>query len=490
MILHFILVLAVAGEIILETVWDIEECSGQPTAITMFPAANASALWLAWQDNYLYPYCGCDYIPLHTGCCISSIDLSQSYGYHSATYVVDNDNISPSDYWKDSNGKYFCEYSAINGGQLDWGYLTRYLKPNGICYDGMVCIDSELQAYANTDCSGSFESFNLTRETEIFHSTIFGTNINAAFTTIEGGQSNTVWITYFPMAILVPEFQVPAEIIGICSYTLALALSLYAAYRDLLRVLRNAKGSLFLFVAQTMWIIWVVLNIMDWTYRYQSVFAYQFTEALLSALYSLSTLFSTITTVSLILDYYTIKAAYQRKITFTILIFFHLALAGGGYMYFISYFDLTAWVFTYWYYLFPVWNLLFFLLNTIPPILILGKIGYLYGYVKDISSKLKIYTQLMPLQFGNTVLYMILVSILQFTQLLGNDRNSIAWNGPMSLTMIVHEVLNYWIKNFVHRLLVRVDTEYSKELYASKLSDDHVGGPPVNSPINSKIIAE
>ncbi|KAJ3322505.1 hypothetical protein HDV06_003049 [Boothiomyces sp. JEL0866] len=478
--LEFLFTAAVNGQIILESIWDMKECSGQPTAMTLFPAQNASSLWLTWQDNYLYPYCGCDYIPLHTGCCISSIDLAQSDGIKSAMYVVDDNAIPVADYWSEANENYFCKYTADDASELDWGYLVRYVKPDGSCFDGIICRENSLEIYANKNCSGLSESFSLSSNPQVFASVIFNKPINALYVNFIGGQSITKWTTYFPMAILVPKFQVPMEIVGLVSYILAVGIAIYASMIELQRLMRNAKGSLFLFIAQIMWLVWVSLNIMDWTIEYPTVLAYEVTEAILSALYSISTLLATLTTFSLIMDYYEYRHR-QRSIRFAILISIHIVLAGAGYLYFISYFDLTAWMFTYWYYLFPGWNLVFFLLNTIPPILILAQIGHLYGYVNKINSNLQIYMTLMtkspamavlmPFQILNTVAYMVLISVLQFTELLQNDRNFIACNGLVSLSLIIHEVLNYWIKNFVHQLMLKIDKENSKDIYVSKIYD-------------------
>ncbi|KAJ3254712.1 hypothetical protein HK103_006864 [Boothiomyces macroporosus] len=103
--------------------------------------------------------------------------------------------------------------------------------------------------------------------------------------------------------------------------------------------------------------------------------------------------------------------------------------------------------------------------------------GSMYGFINDISSPITIFSHLikkapimgvlLPCQTLNTIIYIILIATIQYSDILKNDRNFLAWNGLISLCMIVHEVLNYWIKSFINRLLKKVNKKTGKELSRS-----------------------
>ncbi|KAJ3312480.1 hypothetical protein HDV04_003080 [Boothiomyces sp. JEL0838] len=301
----------------------------------------------------------------------------------------------------------------------------------------------------------------------------FNQNITASYTFFTGGTASTRWTMFFPLTAVVPTFHYPLEIIGFAGYLLALMLSLFAAYNELRKVLRKAKGAKYLLMGQILWILWIILSFMDWNYIYPSVILMEVIDSFLALLYNVSTLLSISATFSLVLNFYSVEGEWKRRSRFAILFLTHFVLAGGGYLYFLGYLPDHAYLFTYWYTLFPAWNLLLYLVNTIPPMLILIKIGSIYGFINEISSPITIFSHLikkapimgvlLPCQVLNTIVYIILIAAIQYSDILKNDRNFLAWNGLISLCMIVHEVLNYWIKSFINRLLKKVDKKTGKD---------------------------
>ncbi|KAJ3271730.1 hypothetical protein HDV01_006425 [Terramyces sp. JEL0728] len=440
--------------------------------MTVFPDTNVSYLWSVWDGDYQYPYCGCDYVPLNTGCCISSIDLDYSDGFQSSTYVVAPDDIPFEDYWQGANNGQFCKYSAASGEQIDWGYISRHIKPNGICYDGIACTESQMNVYNTQNCTGEFQTLELTDTVQEFQLSNFSASaILAAYTTFNGGESVKQWTAYFPAAGLVPNFQTPVEILGLISYILALALSLYANYREISKFFQKGKVIYVLLLGQLLWTFWVVIKIMDWTFVYESDLDYEIVEEILYVVYNISTMLAISATFSMMLNFYEIKDHKQRIYRYVLLLALHVILAGGGYFVILSYNPDLALVFSYWYVLFPFWTILLYLVNTIPPIAVLFKLGYIFGYSRQISSpivivrrlvkKAPIMAILVPCQALNTICYGILISIMLYTHILKNDRNSLAWNGLISFCMIVHEVLNYWIKSNIGKLVKLMDKDES-----------------------------
>ncbi|KAJ3254714.1 hypothetical protein HK103_006866 [Boothiomyces macroporosus] len=130
-------------------------------------------------------------------------------------------------------------------------------------------------------------------------------------------------------------------------------------------------------------------------------------------------------------------------------------------------------------------------MNTVPPVVILIKIGIMYGYMHGIASPYQIFMELMkkspimsvliPCQIVNTIAFFVLVSIIQYTTILYNDRNFIAWNGLISFCMIVHEVLNYWIKSFINKLVGKVDREANKDTNGKSSNIDSTAIPQTPS---------
>ncbi|KAJ3319172.1 hypothetical protein HDV06_006612 [Boothiomyces sp. JEL0866] len=457
------------ANIILESAWEKGDCNSQPSIITIFPDTNTSALWDTFQDEYYYPYCGCDYSNLYSGCCISSLDPNNSFGYQSATYVVQNDSISLKDFWKDANNQYFCVYSAADGGQLDWGYFKRFIKPNGICYDGFVCIKDTLLVYNNTGCIGQYQSVALDSKEVLAYIPLFRQHIYATFYWFDGGTVETVWTMFYPLVEVTPKFRYPLEVIGLACYICAWLLSLFACYKELCKVFKKIEGAIYLLIAQLLWIIWIVFCFADWTSSYSSVATMEIIDGLIPIIYNISSLLSMWATCGLILNFLNIRALVKRAAGYALVLASHIFLAGGGYIFVFCFIPEIAYIFTNWYKLFPIWNLLLFAVNTVPPMMILFKIGNLYAYTNEVRSPIIIYRNLMqkgpamavllPLQLINTFTYVALVVIVQFTQLLNNDRNFMAWNGLIILSMIIHEVLNYWIKSFLTELLSKVGTK-------------------------------
>ncbi|KAJ3319171.1 hypothetical protein HDV06_003050 [Boothiomyces sp. JEL0866] len=293
-------------------------------------------------------------------------------------------------------------------------------------------MNNELHIFNDSKCSESYDILELSSQEVAFNFNKSNSTLQASFIEFANGEAETEWIAYFPSAILVPTFQIPIEIIGLVSYVLALSLSVYAAYKEVLKVMKRLKGAMILLTSQILWIIWVILNIIDWTIIYSSDSGYKLAEAIYYYIYNISTLLSVSATFSLVLDFYSIRDSRQRNIRFFILFATHIALAGA-----------------------------------VPIIFIFGKIVYLYGYIHKITSPLTIYQQLVlkspimgvlvPYQILNTIMYGVLIGIVQYTSILENDRNAVAWNGLVSFSMITHEVLNCWIKNFINKLLKTIN---------------------------------
>ncbi|KAJ3254713.1 hypothetical protein HK103_006865 [Boothiomyces macroporosus] len=318
-------------------------------------------------------------------------------------------------------------------------------------------------------CNGDYMEIPLDSQNTSRYIAPLQKDIYASFVQFQGGSVDTIWTMFYPLAEVTPKFVYPMESIGLICYILALMLSMFAAYKELRKVLRKIEGAGYLFVAQVLWIIWIAFCFADWTSSYSSVQTMAIIDGLIPAIYNISTLLSMFATVGLIMKFMGRRHKLNGVLVYGLVAASHFVLAGGGYIFVFCFIPEIAYIFTSWYTLSPLWNLLLFLVNTGPPMIILGQIGNLYGFNNDIKSPMVIYRNLLqqspimqillPTQVLNTVVYVALVVVLQFTELLKNDRNFMAWNGLIILSMIIHEVLNYWIKGYLSKLLELVGSQ-------------------------------
>ncbi|KAJ3320232.1 hypothetical protein HDV06_005476 [Boothiomyces sp. JEL0866] len=461
-----IIINAVLGDIVLETLWDIEECSGQPTLMTIFTESNYSQVLNSWSyGGYSYPYCSCDLVPSPTGCCLSSIDLTLTSGFQSASYTIDT-QIAQSYYWRDANEKYYCYYKSTVG-YLDWGYSQRYIKPNGQCYDGMMCLPNELRSYNTSDCSGNYQSYALANQLQLVNSEYLNSTIAVAFSIFNGGKISTIWTAYFPAAILVPKFHFPLEVIGMICYVAAITLAVGVAYVEGRHFWNGKPGAKYIFLAQFIWIIWVVMNLCDWVILYPNVVSYEIMQSVENFLYNVGSMTSVLATFGVLLSYFKIAELRKRAIGYLLLWLIHITFAGSCYVTSVSYIsDYYANLYTFWYDIYPLWNLLQFTLNTIPPVYIYLTIIKIFATEKNIQyresfkkivKKAPLIATFLPLQILNSLVYMCLSIIIQYTQVLANDRNFLAWTGLLCLANINHEVFNLLLMSNISTLVSKVN---------------------------------
>ncbi|KAJ3271728.1 hypothetical protein HDV01_006423 [Terramyces sp. JEL0728] len=477
----------ISAQLILETAWQEDYlCAGIPTMITVFTAANTSVLYDSLAAGYLYPQCGLDGFPVPKGCCISSLNTNISYGYQSASYYMDQFELSSQDFWKVSNDQFYCKYGEIDGKLLDWGYWTRYLNPNAKCHDGISCYNSgEIRFFEFADCTGSYQTYNLGAEPTTVDSALLKANLSVSYIKITGGQTKTIWTAFYPSVDLSPNFQWPMEIFGFICYIIAILIASIVSTIYIKQYIGGDKDARNVFFSQMLWTLWAILSLADWVTIFQTLDAWIIMPAFDAVLYNVASMIAVADTFSLILNFVNIREKKKKRIAYTLLVIIHLVLAGSGYISIINLFPGYNEIYTFWFYIFPLWNLFQFSTNTFLPIYIYYRIIIIYSDKsmlysiplahQKLSKKYPSITILLPCQILNTLLYMFMSVVIEYTSLLGNDRNFMAWNGLMCLSNILHEILNLSLMVALNKLLIKIHNQEKSITSQSKADHGKIG---------------
>ncbi|KAJ3310995.1 hypothetical protein HDV04_004512 [Boothiomyces sp. JEL0838] len=309
---------------------------------------------------------------------------------------------------------------------------------------------------------GEYQNYTLTSDLQIV--SYLNTSIAVSNTIFSGGKVENMWTGYIPSAILVPTFHAPLEIVGMGCYIAAIALAVGVAYIEGKHFWLGAR---YIFLAQFIWIIWVIMNLSDWVVLYPNVLSYEIMQAVENCLYNIGSMTSVLATFGLLLNYFKVVDANRRMNGYLILWLIHIIFAGNCYLTALSYVSgYYAFLYTYWNDIYPLWNLFQFTLNTIPPLYIYLTIIKLYSTEKNVKFKKAVakiiknaplIVTLLPLQILNSLVYMVLSVIIQYTQILGNDRNFLAWNGLLCLANVNHEVFNLLLMTNLTNLVDKVN---------------------------------
>ncbi|KAJ3322504.1 hypothetical protein HDV06_003048 [Boothiomyces sp. JEL0866] len=463
--------------------------------MTVFPDTNTSALFGVLSDSYFYPYCGADPHAVERGCCISSEDLGYTLGLSSVSYTIEP-NILARDYWELANKQSYCKYESDSGDLLQWGYITQYVLADSNCYNGFACYNSkELQIFTSSDCSDEYESIILTTSPQIVYSRVLNTSLSASYYKFIAAGTSIHWTVYFPFSLEVPNFKslFPLEYVGLISYIISLLLATYVATIYLRQYFAGEIAARYVFLSQALWIIWLILNMIYWISTFPNDLDWQILLSASSALYNIASMISVTDTFFMILNFFHIQRKTQKIAAYAVLVAIHLAVAGSGYLMCLTIFESTGWIFSNWQVIFPLWNLFQFSINTYPAIYILYKIicvfavknnKTIFNATKKVLSKSPMMSIVLPIQLSNTVLYMLLSIVSQYTEILENDRNYMAWNGLMCLANIIHEILNLSLMIALNKLILKIRKQELTD--SSKIDSSQIEGSETKE--NSNVV--
>ncbi|KAJ3252501.1 hypothetical protein HK103_001439 [Boothiomyces macroporosus] len=377
-------------------------------------------------EQYPYPACGLDPIARPFGCCYSSLNLDGTFGLQgvSINQITDTltEEFSPPVF---ANQHSYCVLES-NGTLFNF---TKLYILESACYNGILCMPNYINVFDGNSCNGTFEQFDLSQSL-YFNSTKYGA-LSGKVKLITDGTATFGWTSYIPNQILVPDHKSALQILALIGYIASILGSLLAVfiYGQKLKLHKSIHNYL-AFYSQ---LIWTVEHFQAMFYDYYSfpsdysvdvylsVFCYANSASLLSVLISLD----------LILKLLKLPKKYIY-ISFGFATAVHLLMAGWEYLTFLIivnpdlFNNLTFALGVY-----PTfWNLIMFIVDLGPPLLIMYFIFKEKSERKRAMFNLKMEAFVLVLvHLLNTIIYGILGYSANKSEYFANDRNILALSG-------------------------------------------------------------
>ncbi|KAJ3272438.1 hypothetical protein HDV01_005507 [Terramyces sp. JEL0728] len=201
------------AELVFQTGWLTSNCIGSPDTMVIFNETNPTALYLSNIDYSPIPFCGVDLNDVDVGCCLSSLNLTSTFGYlgYSRNYLtaVTLEQSIP----KDAIGQSYCHIQSINNGSL-FGNQEMYIKTTGKCLENhLKCYNDRLEIYSSYNCADDPEYYLLGSPTNI--SSLVVGNVTVSQIAIAKGLMVIVWTAFVPGLDLIPNFSEPLEVVSL-----------------------------------------------------------------------------------------------------------------------------------------------------------------------------------------------------------------------------------------------------------------------------------
>ncbi|KAJ3302529.1 hypothetical protein HDV03_004896 [Kappamyces sp. JEL0829] len=470
------------------------------------------------ENDYLIDKCGAEPTLISIGCCVSSLDTVDSFGYTSASYIdIASEPPDVNYYPLSATGHSFCMLELVEETPDVWFVKSAFLTASR-CSDGFVCHENgTIELYAELDCSGDpFGSYPLYAD----QSTTIDLNGNGTMAlgslyTVVQGEVTIKWETDFQQRLQAPTFHNFIEIAAIVSTNLALLLpilfSLFCIRVYAVTFEQMMTKLLHIFVSQFCWNIYTCLMICYWVIKYEYDYQWIIIDQVAACLFNFLTLYGVLVTAQLVLVMMRVKKQRNRLLIQGILVVVHLGCGGGNYVLFAQGFDgEAATKLTQWSYAVPLWTLIVFVFDTVPHLLIMQKHGHFESVKKRTKRMLSIgglpsskgglagsmgSLDMLAREFKsggglavfvicqtlNTILFIFATVVYNYTYWLGSDIRRDSFKMVGVLLEVLHEIFN---------LMLYFQAEpFLAELYAEHGHHGHGKAKPVEKKIESSVAA-
>ncbi|KAJ3310402.1 hypothetical protein HDV04_005060 [Boothiomyces sp. JEL0838] len=497
------------GDIVYLSGWvDSKFCSGPPNTMYVFNSVNGSGPLLYQNENqdYYIPTCGLSTFNLDTGCCLSSIDSDFTVGYSSFTrnYLVDSvaEHSAPSS----ANNNVYCKAQALDVNSL-WGNNEAFYLANSIhCLDSHIKCDlRNFFVYNDTNCEVPLESFHIANAIATINSTILG-NVQISLVQFAAGQIPMTFTAYTPSWELYINFTEVIDSWIFLVFLLSLILTFTTGVFYTIQSVRfKQKKYVFFAITQYLWTLRILMDLLSYFLPYTIPAAVIYTIFIIGSWTTLSSLCSAIISALLIFEIHIDIKPLYKYLTLTAVVLLHFGLQG---LHYISH------TMVYIYYVTKnvqdqiegyqlnllaqtpnsVWLFLQFLIDTLPPVVILYKI-YRNRTAKHSSlpKKTKEYVErklftisiIFVIQFINMILFGIVDFILNTTNMFNSDR---MYGLGLALTYITQSINSCCVLSIFENLTRYVRKLVRKDIPLSPKDHEKtkVNTKTKNSKYNSK----
>ncbi|KAJ3274053.1 hypothetical protein HDV01_003546 [Terramyces sp. JEL0728] len=486
---------------------DSKFCTGPPNTMFVFSAFNGSGapLFLTEEQDYYIPTCGLSTFNLNTGCCLSSIDSDFTLGYTSFTrnYLVDSaiEHSAP----LTANNNLYCKVNSLGNSSL-WGYSeTYYLANSKYCLEGNIKCDlRNLYLYNDSNCNIPLESHHISNAVTTINSSVLGL-VEISLTQFAGGQIPVTFTAYTPSWDLYINFSEPIDTWIFLVFLLSLVITFTTGIFYTIQSIKfRQKKYIFFAVTQYLWTIRILMDLLSYFCPTTIAPAVTYAIFIIGSWSSLASLCSAIISFQLIFEINMDIKPWYKYLTLLSVALIHFGLQGLHYISHTLIFvylvtknvpdqvlgyqlNLTAQTPN------SVWLFLQFLIDTVPPVIILIKI-YRNRTVKhaNLPRKSKEYVErklthisiIFLVQFINMIVFGIIDFILNTTNMFNSDR---MYGLGLALTYITLSINSCCVLSIFENLTRYVRKLVKKDVALSPIDADRtkVHSKTKNSKFNS-----
>ncbi|KAI8896397.1 hypothetical protein BC833DRAFT_597574 [Globomyces pollinis-pini] len=429
------------SRLIYQSFWDtMYDCEGPPYLMGVFDLDTSP------ESNLNY-FCGYNPIPANTGCCISQLKRKNLDGYHSISvqYVIDPDDEQAP---YSANGYSYCKLDMFKNVSRENDFDVSYLLADGKCHEGFRCLSNgTISNYEDMNCT------KLMQEDNVFQSTTVQGNYTVSFLTILNSKNVMEWTTYPYVTTII--FSHMLDYFGLLCVSLSFIFTIIACGRHINQFRKNQKqyhiSSLLLYFCL---LLSSSLNTVNWvhscTTELSCFFLYEFKDVF----ENIATFLTVYDTIQTLLEYLHLVGTLTQKLALLVLVVVHLVLAGSNYVsYWVFIEESTTSIISRWSYLLPGWIIVMHIVDIVPPTYLIVKISKTlsndgvteqstWRCLHNLFLKNRLLCVLYIFQFLNFSSFVILSVLTRYSTLLKDDLNWMAMTGPLSMTLVIHTIMN------------------------------------------------
>ncbi|KAJ3000280.1 hypothetical protein HDV02_006491 [Globomyces sp. JEL0801] len=459
-----------AAQLLFQSTWMAGNCGDAPSAMYVFSENNATNAYTFVTSEYKLPTCGNNPKQKPTGCCYSSLNISDSV-YQSMSHHFIKDTVTPTQPIHaptTANGVSYC-YLAPNNATSLYGLKQAYYKADGACYDSNIrCLSTgQLQVFPQSNCVGTPSELKLTSSSSTQSLPVIG-SVSGQFVTVQGGATSYSWTAFTPSSVLVPNYSVTMEVAeNICflfAILGALATIVYLAYKYFNR---KTNYMFWLLMSQVIWLIWIGSDAVYYNMIFPDTNSFEIYSEIKNVLFSVATLTTVLNTTNFLSTFLRVNKKSHKYVLFGAVCIAHVVLCGGKYF---DYFRLqqgAGGTIQKWQLLAPFWILCMFVYNTAPSFyvtLAIIQADSNYNSAMEAFRELhradKKFSILVFTQILNSIAYFAMAGTQAYTESLLNDRNFLAINGPIDLCFTIHSIINCLFIEHV-RVVLKIRSQLS-----------------------------
>ncbi|KAJ3324333.1 hypothetical protein HDV06_000372 [Boothiomyces sp. JEL0866] len=459
-----LLISSISGTLMFQSAWINTECSDYPNLMVTFDDSNPTPLYNFALPDYWGTICGGDplLVKYPSACCMSSLDLTLSYGYTSMSFN-EVGTLQYSDYYPASAvGKQYCQLTAQTNASL-YGFVNTFYSADSSCVNNVTCSSAgELVVYGDSACKSVLETHHIGTQSAAISSTVLG-SVTGGLITVSNGPVTFQWIEYTPEIMLVPNYVGWFEKFGLGATILSFIMSIcMIAYCLVLCYTKRHFKQVWILIGQVTWLLWQILIYINWVTIFPTVYQWNVLEEFKYASYNVASWITVIHTTSCLLDIYYIKTAWKRWIAYFVLALIHILLAGSNYFGFWMHDPNLGEFLSQWVNVSPAWDIFMFFYDIAPLLAILARFFFLIHSNRQIPMSTVVITffnenrrfiGLLSLQLFYLAAYIIISVLLTNSNYLGSDRDFLAIYGPNSLVNAGHAALNVLLMENLYKII-------------------------------------